>query len=75
MGHCGKHMISPQEVKVDLKCSPISNSQDMGRHPQPHLECLQYRLKTIQPFGRHVPPLLHQDNFLGYLGDPPLAFE
>jgi len=32
IGHCGKHMISPKEVMVDLKCSLLSNTQEMGHH-------------------------------------------
>ena len=51
MGHRGKHLISPKEDMVDLKCSPLSNSQDMGHHLQAHLECLQHRLETTQSFG------------------------
>jgi len=73
MGHCVKYMISPKEVMVDLKYSPLSNSQDMGCHLQAHLKCLQHGLKTIRSFGRHCPPLLHQDNFSAHLGDPLLA--
>jgi len=73
MGHCGKDMISPKEDMVDLKCSPLSNSQGMGRHPQAHLECLQHRLETIQSFAQHLPFPLLQDNFLAHLVDPPLA--
>jgi len=73
MGHCGQHMISPKEVTVDFKCSPLSNSQDMGCHLQPHLEYLQHSLKTIQSFDQHLSPLLHQDNFPVHLGDPPLT--
>jgi len=73
MGYGGKHMNSPKEVMVDHKCSPLSNSQDMGCHLQEHLECLQHRLKTIRSFSRHLPPLLHQDNVPAHLGGPPLA--
>ena len=40
MSPCGKHMISPKEDMVDLKWSPLSNSQDMGRHVEAQLECL-----------------------------------
>jgi hypothetical protein len=73
MGHHGKHMISTLEAMVDLKCSPLSNLQDMGRHLQAHLECLQHGLETIQSFGRPLPLPLLQDNFLAHLVDPPLA--
>jgi len=72
MGHHGKHIISPKEVMVDLKCSLLSNSQDMGRHLQAHLECLQQCHDWIQSFGQHLPPPLHQDNVLAHLGGPPL---
>ena len=51
MGHRGKDMISPNDEMVDLNCSPLSNSQVMGRHLQAHLECLQHRLATIQLFS------------------------
>ena len=73
MGHRGKHLISPKEDMVDLKCSPLSNSQDMGRHLQAHLECLQHRLETIQSFGRPLPLPLLQDNFLAHLEEPTLS--
>ena len=73
MGHHGNLMISPTEVMVDLECSPLSNSLDMGRHLEAHLEVLQHRLETIQSFGCHHPRLLHQDNCPAHLGDPPLA--
>jgi len=73
MGHRGKHMISPKEVMVDLECSPLSNSQHMGRHLHAHLECLQHHLKTIPSFGQPLPPLLYQDIFPAHLGGPPLA--
>ena len=73
MGHCGKHMISPKEVMVDLKCSPLNNSQDRGCQLQAHFALLQHCLKTIQSFGWHVPPLLHLDNFPVHLGDPASA--
>ena len=75
MGHRGKHMISPKEDMVDLKCSPISNWQDMGGHLQPQLECLQHCLETIQSFGRPLPPPLHQDKFPAHLWDPPVGSE
>jgi len=75
MGHCGKHMISPKELMVDLKYSPLSNSQGMGRHLQAHLRCIQHALKIIQPMGRYLPPLLHRDNFLAHQGVPPLSSE
>jgi len=70
IGHYGKHMISPMVVMVDLKCSPLSNSQDMGHHLQMHLKCSQHCLEIIQSFGQHLLPLLHQDNFPARLGDP-----
>jgi len=60
---------------VDLKCSPLSNSQNRGHHLQAHLECLQHHLKTIQSFSRPLPPQLLMDNFLAHLEDPPLAFQ
>jgi len=73
MGHHSKHMISLKKVMVDLKCSSLSNSQNMGRHLQVHLEWLQHSFKTIPSFGRPLPPLLHQDNFPAHLRGPPLA--
>jgi len=75
MGHRGKHMISPKEDMVDHKCSPLSNSQDIRRHPQVHLEYLQYRLETIQSFGWPLLLPLHQENFPAHLVDPPFAFK
>jgi hypothetical protein len=45
MGHRAKYIISPKEDKVDLKCSPLSNSQDMGHHFQVHLKYLQHGLE------------------------------
>jgi len=73
MGHRGKHMISLKEDMVDLKCSPLSNSQNMGRHLQAHLECLQHCLQTIQSFGQTLSLLQLQDNVPACLVDPPLA--
>jgi len=73
VGHRGKHMISRKEVIVDLKCSPLRNSQDTGRNLQVHPECLQLRLETIQSFGRHHPPPLHRDDLPAHLGDSALA--
>jgi hypothetical protein len=73
MGHRGKHMICPKEDMVDLKCSPRSNLQDMGRHLQVHLECLQHRLDPIHSLGRPVPLPLLQDNVPAHLVYPPLA--
>jgi hypothetical protein len=73
MGHHSKETTSPTVAMIDLKCSPISNSRDRGRHVQVHLKCLQHRVQTIQSIGRHHPPLLHTDNFLAHLGDLPLA--
>ena len=70
MGHHGKHMISREDIMVDLRCSPLNNSQHMGRYLQAHLEGLQHHLSTIQSFGRHLPPLLHQENLPAHLGDP-----
>jgi hypothetical protein len=48
MGHRGKHMISLKDDMVDLMCSPLSNSQDMGHHVRAHLECDHHHLETIQ---------------------------
>jgi hypothetical protein len=73
MGHCGKHMISPKEVMVDLRCSPLSNSQNMGHHLQEHLKCLQQYLEAIQSLSQHLLPVLHKDNFPAHLGDPPIC--
>jgi len=73
MGHRGKDTISLKEVMVDLKCSPLSNSQDRGRHLQAHLEYLQHRPETIQWCSWHVPLLLHTGNFPAHLGAPPWA--
>ena len=73
MGHRGKHMISPKEDMVDLKCSPLCNSQDMGRHLQAHVESLQLRLETIQSFGRPLPLPPLQDNFPAHRVDPPVV--
>jgi len=73
IGHRGKHMISPNEVMVDLKCFPLSNSQDMGHPSHGHLECHQQHLKTNQSLRWHLPLLLHQDNFPRNLGDHLLA--
>jgi hypothetical protein len=73
MGHCGKHMISPKEDMVDLKCSSLSDSQDMACHCQAHLKCLQHRLETIQSFGRPLPVPQLQDHFPAHLVNPPLA--
>jgi len=58
---------------MDLKCSPLSISQDMGRHLQAHLDFLRHYLQTIQSFGQHLTPPPHPDNLLAHLGDPPLA--
>ena len=68
MGHHGKHMISPTEVMVDLKRSPLSNPQDMGHHLQAHLGCIQHRLETLQSFGWYRPPLLPEDNLAAHPG-------
>jgi len=73
MGHHGMNMISPKEDMVYLKCSPLSNSQDIGHHLQAHLECLQHCLETIQSFGQPLPLPPLQDNFLAPLLDPPLG--
>jgi len=73
MGHRGKHMISAKKGMVNLICSPLSKSQDMVRHLQVYLECLQHRLHTIQSFSQHLPPPLHQDNYPVHLGDPQCA--
>jgi len=75
MGHRGKDTISPKEVMVDPKCSPLSYSQDRGHHPQAHHGCLQHRLETIQSFGRPLMPQLHIDNFPAQLEDPTLGFQ
>jgi hypothetical protein len=71
MGHRGKDTIYPKEVMVDLKCSPLSNSPDRGRHLQAHLECLQHCLEAFQSFGRPLPPRHRMDNFPAHLEDPP----
>ena len=63
MGHLGQDTISSKKVMVDLKCSPLSNSPDRGRHLQAHLECLQHCLETFQSFGRPLPPQRYTDNF------------
>jgi len=73
MANHGKHMISAKEDMEDLKCSPLSNSHDLGHHLQAHLECLQHRLESIQSFGRPLPPPLQQDNFPANVGDPPFT--
>jgi hypothetical protein len=73
MGHRGKDMISPKEDMIDLKCSPLSNSQDMGCHIEAHGECLQHRLETIQSFGRLILVPLLQDNVPAQLVELPLA--
>jgi len=72
IGYSGKDTTSPKEVMVDLKCYPLSNSQDRSCHLQIHLKCLQHRLETIQSFRRQLPPLLQTDNFPAHLGDPPI---
>jgi len=72
-GFHGKPLISPKEVTVDLKCSPHSNSQDMGHHLQMHLGGIQHCLETIHWFGRRLPPLPQQDNHPAHLPNPPLA--
>jgi len=48
MGHRGKDTTSPKVAMVDLKCSPLGNSPDRGRHFQAHLKFLQPQLATIQ---------------------------
>jgi hypothetical protein len=48
LGHRGKHMISATEVIVDLKCSPLCNSQDRSHHLLVCLEFLLHYLETIQ---------------------------
>jgi hypothetical protein len=73
MGHRGKDMTSPKVAMVALKCTPLSNSPDRGRHLQVHLECLQDRLETIQSIRQHCHPLLHTDKFPAHLGDLPFA--
>jgi len=70
IGHCDIHMITPKEVMVDLKYSPLSNSQDKGHHLQVHLECLQNRSETLQSFGWHLLSQLNRYNFLVHWGDP-----
>jgi hypothetical protein len=72
MGHHGKDAISPKEVMVHLKCSPLSNSQDQGRHLQAHLDCLQHRLTTVQSISRPLLPQHHMDNIPGAAGRPPM---
>ena len=73
MGHHGKGMFSPKAVMVHLKCSPLSSSQNLLRHLQSHLECLQHRVITIQSLGRDLPPLQHQNNLPAHLRNPPLG--
>jgi len=73
MGHRGKHMISTKEDMVEHKCSPLSNSQNMGRHLQVHLEWLQHRLETIQSFGWPLRLPLLQDNFPAHMVHPPIS--
>ena len=73
MGHRGKDTNFPTEDMVDPKCSFLSNLEDMGRHLQAHLECLQHRLETIQSFGRPLPPQQLQDNFPVHRVDPPFG--
>ena len=73
MSHRGKDSISPKVDMVDLKCSPLRNSQDMDRHLQAHLECLQLHLNTIQSFGRRLLLQLLQDNIPAHLVDSSLA--
>jgi len=75
MGHCGKHIISPKEVMVDLTCSLLSNWLDRGRHVQARLVGLRHCLQTIQSFCQNLPPLLHTDNFPVHLDVIPLAIE
>jgi hypothetical protein len=75
MGHCGKDMISPKDVMVDLKCSLPSNSQDRGLHLQAHVECLQHHLETIESLSQPIPSQLLTDNFPVHWEDPPLPFE
>jgi len=36
MSHHDKHMICHKKTMVDLECSPLSSSQDMGHHLQIH---------------------------------------
>jgi len=75
LGHCGKHMISPKDVMLVLKCFPLSNSQYMGRHLQAHLEGLWDCLESIQYTEWHYLHLLHRDNFPVHVEDPQLVFE
>jgi len=75
MGHHGKDMTSPKGVMVDLKSTPLSNSQNRGRRHQAHLECQQHRLESFQSFGRHLSTQLHSDKFPVHLGDLPVASE
>ena len=51
------HSISPKEDMVDLKRSPHSNLQDMGRHLQVATERHQHPLETIWSFGQPLPAL------------------
>jgi len=60
MGHCGKYMMSPKVVMVDLICSSDSNSQDLSHLLHPHLECKQYNVENIQSLCRHGIAQLHQ---------------
>jgi hypothetical protein len=74
MGYRGKYTTSPKVAIVDLKCSPLRNSPDKGRHLQAYLEYLQDRLQTIQSIGQHHPPLLHTtETFPAQLPDLPLS--
>jgi hypothetical protein len=69
MGNGGKHMISSKEVMVDLKCSSLSNSQDVGHPLQAYLKCLHHHVTIIQSFSKHLPPLLYPDAFSAHLED------
>jgi len=75
MGHRGKDTIPSKEVMVDLKCSPLSNSQHRGCQLQADLGCLKHHLKMMQSFGRHLPPQLHMAHFAAQLGDTPWSFQ
>jgi len=70
MGRHGKHMILAQAVIVDIPRPHFNNWRHKGGHLQVHPEYIQRCLETIQSFGLHCPPLLHQYNIVVHLADP-----
>jgi hypothetical protein len=72
MSYRSRDATSPQEVMVDLKCSPLSNSQDRGHHLMEYLKCLQPEQETIQWVYRRLPRSFHNENFAVSLWDLPL---